>query len=176
MTVRLLIDGYNLIRQSGSLRTQENLALELGRKALLERLWEYKRVRGHRITVVFDAASKGSLGEEQSVEKGIKVIYSSQGETADSVIKRICQKEGGNVLVVTSDRELADYAESCGSVSLDSEDFEAKMEMALCLDVKGAEVDEEEEGWSPRKGTRKKGPAKRLSRKDRRRREKWKKL
>ena len=37
MTVRLLIDGYNVIRQSASLRTQEDLSLELGRKALLER-------------------------------------------------------------------------------------------------------------------------------------------
>ena len=176
MTVRLLIDGYNVIRHSASLRTQEDLALELGRKALLERLREYKRVRGHRITVVFDAASKANLGEEQSIEKGINVIYSSQGETADSVIKRICQKQGGNVLVITSDRELADYAERCGSVTMDSEDFEATMEMALYLDVKGAEVDDEEEGWSPKRGTRKKGPAKRLSRKDRRRREKWRKL
>jgi predicted RNA-binding protein with PIN domain len=176
MAVHLLIDGYNLIRQSASLGAQDKLAPELGRDALLESLRKYKRIRGHRITVVFDAGSKALLAEERTQEKGIRVVYSGQGETADSVIKRICQKEGKNVLVVTSDRELAGYAESCGSVAMDSPDFEAKMEMALYLDLKGTDTEDEEEGWSPSRGTRKKGPAKRLSKKERKKREKWKRI
>ena len=176
MPVHVLIDGYNLIRQSASLRSQEKLALELGRDSLLERLRQYKRNRGHRITVVFDAASKTLLAEERSQQKGLRVIYSGQGETADSVIKRICRKEGRKVLVVTSDRELANYAETCGSVVMDSVDFENKMEMALYLESKGAEVGDEQEGWSPSKGTRKKGPGKRLSKRERRRLEKYRKL
>ena len=176
MAVRVLIDGYNLIRQSASLGAQDKLALELGRDGLLERLRQYKRTRGHQVTVVFDAASKALLAEERTQHKGIEVIYSGQGETADSVIKRICHKERDNVLVVTSDRELAGYAERCGSVTMDSEDFEARMEMALYLDLKGAETEDEDQGWSPNKGTRKKGPAKRLSKKERRRREKHRKI
>lgn len=176
MPMHVLIDGYNLIRQSASLRSQEKLALELGRDSLLERLRQYKRNRRHRITVVFDAASKPLLAEERSRQKGIRVIYSGQGETADSVIKRICRKEGRNVLVVTSDRELANYAETCGSVVMDSVDFENKMEMALYLEPKGAGVGDVQEGWSPSKGTRKKGPAKRLSKRKRRRLEKYRKL
>ena len=94
MAVHLLIDGYNLIRRSASLGAQDKLALELGREALLERLRQYKRIQRHRITVVFDAGSKPLLGEEHSQQKGIRLIYPGQGETADSVIKRICQKEG----------------------------------------------------------------------------------
>jgi predicted RNA-binding protein with PIN domain len=174
MAVHVLIDGYNLIRQSASLKAQDKLAPELGRNALLERLRQYKRIRRHRITVVFDAAYKPILAEEHGQQEGIKVIYSGQGETADSVIKRICRSEGGNVLVVTSDRELASHAERFGAVAIDSEDFEAKMEMALHIDSKGAE--DEEEGWTPRKGTRKKGPPGRLSKKERRRRQKHRKL
>ena len=176
MAVHVLIDGYNLIRQSQDLRTQDELALELGREALLERLRQYKRIRGHRITVVFDAASKPLLAEERTQQKGIKIIYSGQGESADSVIKRVCRREGKNVLVVTSDRELTSYAETHGSVVMDSEDFEAKMEMALYLDFKGTDEEDEGEGWSPSKGTRKKGPARRLSKKDRKRHEKQRKL
>ena len=176
VAVHLLIDGYNLIRRSASLGAQDKFALELGRDALLERLRQYKRYRGHRITVVFDAGSKPLPAPEHIQQKGIKLIYSAQGETADSVIKRICQKEGRNVLVVTSDRELASYAERLGSVAMDSEDFEVKMEMALYLDSKGAEAEDEEEGWSPGRGTRKKGPATRLSKKERKKREKWRKL
>ena len=176
MSMHVVIDGYNLIRQSETLSAQEELSLELGRDALLERLRQYKRVKSHRITVVFDAANKPNLAEERSQKKGIRMIYSGQGETADTVIKRICRTEGEKVLLVTTDRELASYAEASGSVAIDSEDFEARMEMALYVDVKGVEEEDEEERWHPDKGTRKKGPAKRLSKKERRRREKKQKL
>jgi len=175
MAVHVVIDGYNLIRQSATLSAQEELSLELGRDALLERLRKYKRVRSHRITVVFDAANKPLLAEQRSQHKGIRIIYSGQGETADTVIKRICRNEGEKVLLVTTDRELASYAEARGSVAMDSEDFEARMEMALYVDAKGVD-EEEEERWQPNKGTRKKGPAKRMSKKERRRREKWQKV
>ena len=176
MTMHLVIDGYNLIRQSAMLSAQEELSLELGRDALLERLRQYKQVRSHRITVVFDAANKAHVAEERSQQKGISIIYSGQGESADTVIKRICRDEGEKVLLVTTDRELVSYAEARGSVAIDSEDFEARMEMALYVDAKGVEEEDEEERWRPDKGTRKKGPAKRLSKKQRRRRQKWQKV
>ena len=176
MAVHVVIDGYNLIRQSDTLRSQEALALEMGREALLELLRRYKRVRGHRITVVFDAANKPLIAEEVTQHKGIRIIYSGQGDTADTVIKRICRNEGEKVLLVTSDRELASYAEACGSVATDSPDFEARMEMALFVDSKGVEDEEVEERWHPGKGTSKKGPAKRASKKERRRRQKQRKL
>ena len=176
MAVHVVVDGYNLIRQSATLSAQEELSLELGRDALLERLRQYKRVRSHRITVVFDAANKPYVAEERSQQKGIRIIYSGQGETADTVIKRICRNEGEKVLVVTTDRELASYAERRGSVAIDSEEFELRMDMALYVDAKGVEEEDEEEKWHPDKGTRKKGPAKRLSKKERRRRDKWQKV
>jgi hypothetical protein len=92
------------------------------------------------------------------------------------VIKRICRKQGEKVLLVTTDRELASYAEAHGSVAMDSEDFEARMEMALYVDAKGVEEEDEKKGWHPGKGTGKKGPAKRLPKKKRRRRKKWQKV
>lgn len=176
MAVHVVIDGYNLIRQSATLSAQEELSLELGRDALLERLRKYKRVRSHRITVVFDAANKPLPAEQRSQHKGIRIIYSGRGETADTVIKRICRNEGEKVLLVTTDRELASYAEARGSVAMDSEDFEARMEMALYVDAKGVDEEDEEERWHPNKGTRKKGPAKRMSKKERKRRERWQKV
>ena len=35
----------------------------------------------------------------------------------------------------------------CGSVATDSQDFEARMEMALYMDSKGVEDEDVEEGW-----------------------------
>ena len=176
MAVHVVIDGYNLIRQSPALSSQEELSLELGRDALLERLRQYKRMRSHRITVVFDAANKPNLAEERSQQKGIRIIYSGQGETADTVIKRMCRNQGEKVLLVTTDRELASYAEARGSVAIDSEDFEARMEMVLYMDAKGVEEENGKERWHPDKGTRKRGPAKRLSKRERRRRYKRRKI
>ena len=176
MAVHIVVDGYNLIRRSDTLKSQEALSLELGRDALLELLRRYKRIRGHRITVVFDAANKPLLGEEMTQQKGIRTIYSGQGDTADTVIKRICKNEGEKVLLVTSDRELASYAEGYGSVATDSQDFETRMEMALFVDSKGVEDEHVEDRWHPGKGTRKKGPAKRPPKKERRRRQKQNKL
>jgi len=176
MAVHVVIDGYNLIRQSTTLRAEEELSLEHGREALVEKLRQYKRIKGHRITVVFDGADKVTLAEEKTQQKGIKIIYSRQGKTADSVIRRICRDQGGNVVVVTADRELASYAESCGSVVMASEEFEAKVEMSFYANLKGLEGEEEGEGWSPAKGKSKRGPAKRPSKKERKRRQKWKKL
>ena len=176
MAVHLLIDGYNLIRQSSTLRAQDELALELGREALLERLRQYKRVRGHRITVVFDAANKPLPAQERRQEKGIEVIYSGRGESADALIKRICRNEGKDLMVVTADRELANYVETYGAVTMDSEEFDAKMEMTLYLDTKGAEDENEAERWHPSHGTRKKGPARRRSKKERKKQQKMRKL
>ena len=176
MAMHVVIDGYNLIRRSGTLRAEEELSLEHGREALVEKLRQYKRVKRHRITVVFDGADKMTLGEEKTQQKGIKIVYSRQGKTADSVIRRICRDQGENVVVVTADGELASYAESCGSVVMASEEFEAKVEMAFYANSKGLEGEHEGEGWSPAKGTSKRGPARRPSKKERKRSQKWKKL
>jgi hypothetical protein len=176
MAIHVVVDGYNLIRQSPTLSGAEELSLEHGREALVDRLRQYKRMKGHRITVVFDGADKVTLAEEKTQLKGIKIIYSRQGQTGDSVIKRICRDQGERVVVVTADGALASYAESCGSVVMGSEEFEAKVEMSFYSTIKGVEGEDEREGWSPAKGTRKKGPARRLSKKERKRRQKWKKL
>jgi len=176
MAVHVVVDGYNLIRRSATLSGAEELSLEHGREALVEKLRQYKRIKGHRIIVVFDGADKVTLAEEKTQQKGIKIIYSRQGKTADSVIRRICRDQGEKVVVVTADGELAKYAESCGSVVMASEEFETKVEMSLYANFKGLEGEDEGEGWSPGKGTSKKGPARRLSKKERKRRQKRKKL
>ncbi|MBU4321109.1 MAG: NYN domain-containing protein, partial [Nitrospinae bacterium] len=52
----IIIDGYNLIGI-------HHKDLESQRQRLVERLAEYKKIKGHYITVVFDGWKSGS-GEE----------------------------------------------------------------------------------------------------------------
>jgi len=176
MAVHLIIDGYNLIRRSRVLRRENEVALELARESLLERLRRYKKIRSHRITVVFDGATKSGAAPSPGQEKGIRVVFSARNETADAVIKRMSEKEGGKLTVVTSDRDLGRYAASCGAVVIDAEEFEGKLEMVLYLDAKGAEVDEENGGRQGGLDTRKKGPSKRLAKGERRKRRRLRKV
>jgi predicted RNA-binding protein with PIN domain len=175
MAVHLIIDGYNLIRRSPVLRREDEVALELARESLLERLRRYKRMRSHGITVVFDGARGTRVPPGSGQEKGIRVVFSGRNETADTVIKRMCEKEGGKLTVVTSDRDLGRHAASSGAVVMDVEEFEDKLEMVVYLDAKGAEVDEEK-GREGSLDTRKKGPSKRLSKSERRRQQRLRKV
>ena len=86
--MHIIIDGYNLIRQSDFLRRFEKQSLEAGRQALLQQASLYRKKKGHRITVVFDGWENGSPFEERDRQGGITIVYSRRGEKADEVIKR----------------------------------------------------------------------------------------
>ena len=106
---------------------------------------------------------------------GILVIYSKRDERADEVIKRMAKRFGQGVVVVTSDREVAHFAETVGATAVSSEEFEGRMGMALVTEEKG--MDQEEAGNDiSGKGTKKKGPARRHSKRRRRMIERLKKL
>jgi predicted RNA-binding protein with PIN domain len=171
MSVHIVIDGYNLIRQSSQWSMLDLQDISLGREALLKALAEYKKKRAHRITVVFDAAGAPGFMDRSEKVRGISVKYSAPGESADTLIKRMTDQLGEKALVVTSDRDIADYAFGRGTAVIESPDFEMKMSLA----VFGDPGDEDEaDGWSPT--TRKKGPGRRLPKRRRRNRSKLEKL
>ena len=92
MPFRIIIDGYNFIRQSSKLRSYESLELAKGRDKLIEMLVRYRTFKQHPIVVVFDGWQEGSLIGKRTIEKGIEIIYSKRGEKADEVIKRLVSK------------------------------------------------------------------------------------
>jgi len=167
--MKIIIDGYNLIRQSDSLRCFERFSLEEGRKELIRRLSLFKRRRGHTIIVVFDGWISGSAREERHNEGGITVIYSKRGEKADEVIKRLATKGGSANTVVTSDRNIADFISRRGGVAIASPEFENRI-LLVDMDNSFSEQREYREEVSDRNGTsrKKKGPSRRLSKKQRR--------
>jgi predicted RNA-binding protein with PIN domain len=173
LAIHIIIDGYNLIRQSPDLSRLDRRDLETGREALLDLLAGYKKIKAHRITVVFDGTRAPGLTPDRDRYKGIAVVFSRQGETADTVIKRMADREKEGALVVSSDREVTRYAQSRGTAIIDSPAFEEKLQMAVYLEMKGFD-EEPDSGWEPT--TRKKGPRRRLSKKARRSRSKIRKL
>lgn len=173
MSLHIIIDGYNLIRQSASLSRLDQQDILLGREALVDLLSTYRKIKPHPITVVFDGQQSPSFALQRHRQKGISVRFSPPGRSADDVIKRMACREPEKALVVSSDREIVEFAASCGAATIGAQQFEAKIEMAVQLDGDNGET-ADYSGWKP--STKKKGPARRLSKKQRRNRRKIKKL
>ena len=145
----------------------------LGREALVNMLAAYRKIKPHRITVVFDGSNSPIFSPQRTRQKGISIQFSRSGESADDIIRRMANREREKALVVSSDREVADSAASSGAATISAQAFEAKIDLAANL---GDPIGEDEDyvGWTPT--TKKKGPSRRLSKKQRRNRMKINKL
>ena len=173
MSIHIIIDGYNLIRQSTDLGMLDRQDIQMGRDALVDMLAAYKKIKAHRITVVFDGARAPSFSQQRDRQKGIAIIFSHQGESADDVIKKMVRGEGQKALVVSSDQDIVRAAEHCGAATISAHDFEYKL--AMSINREGMENGRDDnEGWKP--STKKKGPSRRLSKRQRRHRVKIRKL
>jgi uncharacterized protein len=175
--MHIIVDGYNLIRQSDTFRHSERKSLEEGRNALIRSLAGYRKLRGHRITVVFDGWVGGSPAEERDSAGGVEIIYSRLGEKADEVIKRLLAKGDEEILVVTSDREIATFAVRRGKTAIASPAFDELLERSAAgssaEDTPGEGNPDEDDD---RTGMKRKGPSRRLSKQKRAALARFKKL
>jgi uncharacterized protein len=173
MSLHIIIDGYNLIRQSSRLSTLDLQDIQLGREALVDMLAAYKKFKAHRITVVFDGTGSPLFSRQRDQQKGIAIVYSHDGESADAVIKKMARREGPKAMVVSSDQDIVRSAASWGATTISARDFESRLTTASYLDGLPAE-EENQSGWKPT--TKKKGPSRRLSKKQRKNKAKINKL
>ena len=102
----LLVDGYNMIGSWPELVTLKNQdRLEDAREALLQRLSNYAKYEGIRVIVVFDAQLVPGITQNYTKYQ-LEVVFTEEGETADSYIER-CAGELNTrltqVTVATSD-------------------------------------------------------------------------
>jgi len=79
------------------------------------------------------------------------------------VIKRLVKDKGPGKVVITSDRDVARYAEKMGAAVIPSEQFRERMDRPF---VSGGKDTDEEEDEQP--GFKRKGPSRRLSKKEKR--------
>jgi predicted RNA-binding protein with PIN domain len=120
--VRWLVDGYNVIRRSADLSSAERQSLEAGRAALCRALAGVARATGDQFTVVFDGARGGGAG---SGGPGVRVIFSSARETADSVLARLARDGGA---VVSNDGEVRRAAVRAGAIAVSTDQFLARLD------------------------------------------------
>lgn len=173
MSIHIIIDGYNLIRQSRLFSDLDHIDIERGRDALLESLADYRQRKKHRITVVFDGSGAPSFSTPADRFKGIEIRFSRSGESADTVIKKMSDRLKEKALVVSSDRDIIDHAILQGAATISSPEFEKILEKMPQQEAQQSES-YHANGWVPT--TKKKGPSRRLSKSKRRSRIKIQKL
>ena len=156
----ILIDGYNLIGTA-----YQDLEKERGK--LIEDLSKYSNKTGHDITIVFDGWKNGMGAETNMMIGGVKVIYSKLAENADRVIMRIISSKHKAWIVVSSDREIADFARSKGASPVTSDEFRYKLYSPIeaAEDYEEEPVEEDDEELDIKPGRAKGNPWK-LSKKE----------
>lgn len=101
----LIVDGYNVINSWTDFARLRKDNLEHARDLLREKILEYAVFKGYSGLLVFDAQEVQGSAEEENYG-AVTVIYTDEGETADSWIERKTyelNKNGDKVFVVTSD-------------------------------------------------------------------------
>jgi len=124
MSLRYIIDGYNLIRHrayQGRSQSKDE------RRGLLEFIRTRRPCgsRKNRVTVVFD----GYSGERRAPDTDIEVIFSCD-ISADDRIRRLLEAgpKDKSVVVVSDDRQVREFCRLYGATALGVEEFLAPKE------------------------------------------------
>ena len=163
--MRIVIDGYNTIAAMAGLRPNFPRDLENARKNLRGMLVRYKKVRGHRITVVYDAQGGQWGGAHSETVAGIKEVFTAEGENADKVIVRMARHKPDGLIVVTGDRDVEYKCTKAGASVITPAELEEKIMEAVLLGDKGATIKDED--YTPSHSTKKKGPSRRMKKSSR---------
>jgi len=115
-TTHLLVDGYNVTKTG-----YPSLSLEAQRTRLLTGLGALAARTQAEVTVVFDGAT-GAVPVKLPAPRGVRLLFSRTGETADEVLRRLARHEpaGRPVVVVSTDREVADGVREAGATAVPS--------------------------------------------------------
>lgn len=109
--VHLVVDGYNVTKTG-----YPALPLEKQRLRLLGGLSMLAAQSGAEVTCVFDGAELVAP-VLLAPPRGVRVLFSKAGQTADELIRQLAraEPEGRPVVVVSTDREVADGVAAAGA-------------------------------------------------------------
>ncbi|NWF50993.1 MAG: NYN domain-containing protein [Ignavibacteriaceae bacterium] len=117
--LKYIIDGNNLIGKISKLSSHPQKQLQQSRELLsfkLDNIFANKRTT---VYVYFD----GFEGLPIKTQK-VKIIYSQKVSADEAIKKQISiEKNPRNLLVVSSDREIMNFAKACSAKTLTREEF-----------------------------------------------------
>ncbi|SFH72807.1 hypothetical protein SAMN04487861_10383 [Selenomonas ruminantium] len=120
-----IVDGYNVINSWPEL-IRLRVELSEARDQLVHQLAEYGAYEKIDITIVFDAMFTDDDEHREKVNDHMELIYTGEGETADSRIERLAYemvRAGKEVHVVTSDSAEQSVILGAGAFRIPSSEF-----------------------------------------------------
>ncbi len=125
--MEFVVDGYNLMWTSQVLNPVARFNFSLARKLLTKMLSAYSKASGNRITLVLDGY-KGKFPYTQiTTENGIEVVVTASGVNADRWIMENALRDGYNATIVSSDREIVNFARAKSIPLMTSKTFENRV-------------------------------------------------
>jgi len=118
---------------------------------LVLRLRTFQKLKRTRIILVFDGYPDPDLPLKTYRGKKFLVFYPPPDQNADQLIKEIILKQTDlrRFFVVSSDREIKNYAQAKGAKAFSCEDFSRQLRKALKEAKKAREEEKEESSPSP---------------------------
>lgn len=122
----LLIDAYNVIKMAlGKHHIRDDERVQF-----IVDLSRYSKKKSLTLIAVFDGGP--TAWPSKDIVKGITVVHSGTKESADDYIKHyLVTHKGRDILMISSDRELCEWASRQGVPSLDALEFYSLMRLAL---------------------------------------------
>jgi hypothetical protein len=185
----IIIDGYNFIFNSYFKIEFESHELQKLRDETINFLSKYYNVKRNKVIVVFDGYNTDEPCESKYNRQNIEIIYSKKNEKADDVIVRLAKSTTGNSIIVTDDNDIRRRASGAHCSCSGAEEFRRLVESIITRDEDGknygftadglikSKEEEYEDGIAAERGSgEKKGNPHRLSKKERLKIKKMKKI
>lgn len=122
----IFIDGYNVINSWPNLKSEKKYSFDGARQTLVDKMHNYSAYEKCKIIIVFDAQnSKRNVEYKDITNRDVSIVFTKDGETADSYIEREVHTMGRKyeVYVVTSDRLEQETIFQRGAVRVSSLEF-----------------------------------------------------
>ena len=126
----LVVDGYNIIFAWEELKSLAKTSMDAARTALIEIFSNYQGYRRCKVIVVFDAYKIKGGERRQEKHGSVDVVFTKEGETADTYIERLTYEMNGKyrVRVATSDRQEQIVALGNGAFRLSASELKGEIE------------------------------------------------
>lgn len=119
--ITYIIDGNNLIGKIASLMNLQKKDKQASREKLVYILDRYFIQKRASVSLHLDGHQAGSINSSK-----MKIIYSENLTADEKIKKQISQsKSPRNIIVITSDSNLAQFAKVCSTTVISSEEFVA---------------------------------------------------
>ena len=128
MPSKIIVDAYNVLFKHPEWRRHVHGSLELARMEMARGIVSFSQRKKMPVTLVFDG--RGHFSDQSSAIGKVKIVFSKPPQNADTFIKRIIDKHSQpqNLIIVSSDHEVAGYARLNKCAAWTAEQFLASIE------------------------------------------------